>query len=144
LKAKVTGLNTILRNMKIYSERLKTDLIQQTEKSGTNIERAAKMRVIKDFVLRQSIFSRMNYQKGVAEVGATAFHAPYVEFGTGLKVKVPQGYEEFAMQFYVNGKGRMSPQPYLIPSFLEEMTHYKSNIQKLVQKYSGLKSIKRL
>src|SRR3954471_21723082 len=32
-------------------------------------------------------------------VYATAKHAPYIEFGTGPFVKVPSGYEDYAMTF---------------------------------------------
>lgn len=142
--AKIKGLGTVLRNMKIYSKKLKEDLTLETARSVSEIERQAKLKVIRDYALRQSIYSKMDYTKVVGEVGATLFYAPYVEFGTGLKVKVPQGYESFAMQFYVNGKGKTGPSPYLIPSFLEEMKNYKKNIQGLLDKYSGLKSIKRL
>lgn len=41
----------------------------------------------------------------------------YVEFGTGTFVEVPQGWEETAMAFYVNGQGWLEPFPYLIPAF---------------------------
>lgn len=43
-------------------------------------------------------------------------YAPYPEFGTGPFVSVPTGLEEYAREFYVNGKGTSKPQPYLFPA----------------------------
>lgn len=51
------------------------------------------------------------------EIVAAKFYAPYVEFGTGERVKVPSGLEDYAMQFFVSGKGKMPARPYLFPAF---------------------------
>ncbi len=55
----------------------------------------------------------------VAFGGDLAPYAPYVEFGTGSNVRIPQGFSDFAMQYFVNGKGTMKAQPYLIPAFIK-------------------------
>lgn len=47
-----------------------------------------------------------------------AKHAPYIEFGTGPFVEVPNGYEDYAMTFFVNGKGHGRPHPFLFPAGL--------------------------
>ena len=47
-------------------------------------------------------------------------YAPFVEFGTGTKVSVPPGYEEFAMQFYRGPGHNQKAQPFLIPPFEAE------------------------
>lgn len=46
----------------------------------------------------------------------------YVEFGTGeyAAKSVPPGLEDYAMQFYVNGKGHMPAHPFLFPAFFAE------------------------
>ena len=54
----------------------------------------------------------------------------YVEFGTGVFVDVPQGWEETAMQFYVNGKGYLKPYPYLIPAFHKGERQFNQDIKK--------------
>jgi HK97 gp10 family phage protein len=65
------------------------------------------------------------------EVIAGAKYAPFLEFGTGGNVRVPPGYEQFAMQF----KGRTTPpigirpRPFMIPAF--EM--FKDEIIKRIQ-----------
>ena len=58
---------------------------------------------------------RLNY-----EVVAPIKYAPYVEFGTGGNVSIPPGFESFAQQFFVSGKGRNRAQPFLIPAFIFE------------------------
>jgi len=145
--SRVTGLGTILRNFRIYSERLKNDLIFEVDKTTKDIEVKAKNRVpVNTGKLKQSIFSRMDFSKGIGTVGATEKYAPYIEFGTGGRVNIPNGYSGFANQFRGRGKRNvnMRPRPYLIPSFLEETANLKVNTQKVLSKYSGLKSIRRL
>ena len=85
-----------------------------------NIEKAAVISVPVDKgFLKSSIqakkIDRLNY-----EVVAPIKYAPYVEFGTGSNVNIPAGFESFAQQFFVSGKGRNRAQPFLIPAFLFE------------------------
>lgn len=41
----------------------------------------------------------------------------YIEFGTGVYVKVADEWRDMAWQFYVNGKGRLRATPYMYPAF---------------------------
>lgn len=141
---KAKGLQGILRNMRIYSKKLVQDLTLEVLRATNETEKQAKLKVTWSVDIRQSIYSKMDYHTATGEIGATDFIAPYEEFGTGIRVVVPTGYESFAMQFYVNGMGRKPPRPFLIPSFLKEKEVFKKNIGQIVQQYSGLKSIKRL
>ena len=52
-------------------------------------------------------------------VYANANYAPYKEFGTGKKVRVPMGYEAFAWQFKGRGirKVNSEPRPYFIEPY---------------------------
>jgi len=138
--AKGRGLNNILRNMQIYSKRLKTDLTLEVFKTTTNIENKAKNRVPVDTgKLKQSVYHKMDYQKGVGQVGATEDYAPYIEFGTGGNVAVPNGFNELASQFKGKGKRKInrSAKPFLIPAFLEETQNLKEETKRIVSKYSG-------
>lgn len=112
--------------------------------------------------LGQSISS--NVIKRKSTVSANAEYAPFVEFGTRTKVKVPSGFEGMAMKFKgKKGKGNFEdfkkdiydwckkkgiekkfwysvllkilrvgtePQPFLIPSFLEQKVKYEAGIKK--------------
>lgn len=51
-------------------------------------------------------------------IGFSAKYAPYVEFGTGPLVEIPVGYEDFAMEFFVNGSGHTPAQPFFLNTFI--------------------------
>jgi HK97 gp10 family phage protein len=138
--ARVRGLNTILRNMQIYSQKLKSDLTLAVFTATTNAEGKAKSRVAVDTgKLKQSIYHKMDYSKATGQVGATEDYAPYIEFGTGGNVAIPNGFDELAGQFKGQGKRKINrkAQPFLIPAFLEESQELKSETKRIVQKYSG-------
>ena len=44
----------------------------------------------------------------------------YVEFGTGANVQIPEGLEDYAMGFFVSGKGHLPARPFLFPAFFAE------------------------
>lgn len=68
------------------------------------------------------------------EIVAAKFYAPYVEFGTGTKVKVPNGLEDYAMQFFVSGKGRLPARPYLFPAFFVQKEVLLKRIKEILKK----------
>lgn len=63
---------------------------------------------------------------------ATAPHSPYVEFGTGSRVSVPPGLDEYAMRFYVNGQGRMPARPFLFPAAEGQRARYVEGLREIV------------
>lgn len=73
--------------------------------------------------------------KVIYTVGSRLKYAPYVEFGTGGKVSIPAGYEDFAYEFI--GKGirevNLRPRPYLIPAFESEIPVLRKNIQNVIK-----------
>jgi len=83
--------------------------------------------------LKQSI--KAEYKKDGLQgiISATEKYAPYVEFGTGQFVKVPKGFEKMAMSFYVNGKGKLKPRPYLIPSWASELPIFRNKLKKIIK-----------
>ena len=83
--------------------------------------------------LKQSIKAEYKNNNLNGIISATESYAPYVEFGTGQYVKVPKGFEEMAMSFYVNGKGRMRPRPYLIPSWASELPIFRNKLKKIIK-----------
>lgn len=138
--ANTRGLAGILRNMGAYSRQLKRDLTLDVFRATTNIEGTAKSKVVVDTgKLKQSIYHRMNYTETTGQVGATEFYAPFIEFGTGGNVSIPNGFADFASEFKGAGVRTInrSAQPFLIPAFLEETQKLKEQIKKTVTKYSG-------
>ena len=53
----------------------------------------------------------------------------YMEFGTGVYVKVAPEWKDMAWQFYVNGKGRLHATPYMYPAFIKG----RSNLLRLLK-----------
>jgi HK97 gp10 family phage protein len=83
--------------------------------------------------LKQSIKSKIDKNGLIGRISATEDYAPYVEFGTGSGVKVPKGFDEMAMSFFVSGKGRMRPQPFLITSWASELPIFKADLKKIIK-----------
>lgn len=92
--------------------------------------------------VRQSINYNIDTTNHTAQVFAGNVSkdniAAYLEFGTGLYAaryvpKLDAEYQKLAMTFYVNGKGRLSEHPFLIPAFEEEKV-------RLVERLKGLKA----
>lgn len=66
-----------------------------------------------------------------AEVGVYAKYAPFIEFGTGTFVDVPQGLEEYALQF--KGKGirqvNLPARPFFFPAVFKNRQKFIENVK---------------
>ena len=82
--------------------------------------------------IRGSAFKQVNGLDG--EVGFRNRYAAYVEFGTGTKVQIPQGLEDYAMTFYVNGKGRLPARPFLFPAWFRESGEFMKRIKEAMER----------
>lgn len=65
-------------------------------------------------------------------VVATEKYSPYVEFGTGDKVEVPPGLQDWAMQFYVNGEGTTPAHAFMFPAFKVQSKQYIADLKKIL------------
>lgn len=103
--------------------RMETDLLKEAEQE---------LKKIADAILADAL-SRVPVDKGQLRasafvdaiengwtLGFSASYAAYQEFGTGPLTEVPQGYEDYAMEFFVSGTGNTPAQPFLFPAFLKE------------------------
>lgn len=66
------------------------------------------------------------------KIGFSIYYAAYEEFGTGGFVSVPQGYENYAMTFFVSGNGTNRPHPYLFPAFLARRDKIVNELEKKI------------
>lgn len=108
---------------------------EATESSGRNILSGAKRDAPVDTgELRDSGYYEPTNKGFGAKIGFRALHAPYLEFGTGGYVDVPEGFADYAIQFKGAGirKVNILPQPYLIPNWLREHPIYLGKIKKVV------------
>lgn len=84
--------------------------------------------------LKNSISDEVNNLEG--EVRVSMHYAPYIEFGTGGLVDVPEGLEDYAIQFKGAG-GRqvnMPPQPFLYPPFFSKTSEMLERLKKQLWK----------
>jgi HK97 gp10 family phage protein len=132
---RVTGIEHAV-NMIMSAARNHPDKIaRQLKVSGKQIESRAKKKAPKDTgdLIRSIISESPEKYRNVTT--ANMDYAPFVEFGTGSKVSVQNGFQEMAIQF--KGKGikkiNRKPQPYLVPAFLEVLPEFKAECQKIIQ-----------
>jgi HK97 gp10 family phage protein len=132
----VFGIDKLITELKNYSEKVNIDINNSVKAAALNVESRAKMDCPVDMgTLRASINTRpIKDDEGYGyEVFTPLEYAPYVEFGTGTRVSILTGYEEYARQF----KGQksivgMNAQPYLIPNFEMEKMALIENIKKII------------
>ena len=70
-----------------------------------------------------------------SEIKFSADYAPFLEFGTGGNVDIPNGFEDLAIQFKGSGKRQINikPQPYLIPAFLKGSIEFQRECEQILQ-----------
>ena len=140
----IKGLNNVLANIRKYGKEAEKDIEGVTELVARNIEKNAKQLAPANFgKLGQSIQAvkdnRLNWK--VEAGGVIAPYAPFVEFGTGGLVEVPNELKEQAIKF--KGKGikkiNLRPRPYLYPALLQGRIEYLEKLKKVLEKYGKSK-----
>jgi HK97 gp10 family phage protein len=140
----IKGLNTVLANIRKYGKEAEKDIEGVTELVARNIEKNAKNYAPANFgKLGQSIQAikdtPLNWK--VEAGGVIAPYAPFVEFGTGGLVDVPNELKDQAIKF--KGKGikqvNLRPRPYLYPALLQGRTEYLEKLKKVLEKYGKSK-----
>ena len=80
---------------------------------------------------------KYEYINGVAIITSNAGYSAYVEFGTGIfaagyVASLPPDLQAYAMQFFVNGKGRLPARPFLFPAYFKNLAILKDNIKNIL------------
>lgn len=137
VKTNAFGFEKVFGKLEKLNEKLDEAIDNELKASALNVETNAKIDCPVDMgTLRRSI----HYDAGIN--GKSKYHAvlsnlkyaPYVEFGTGGKVSVPKGYEEYAMLF--KGKKKVvgiNAHPYLIPNFEIEKRNLIERLKKILK-----------
>ena len=99
----ITKIDSVNKRFAKLSEDVKTNIKNEVNASALKIQSdAKKLAPVNLGTLRNTIYL-VEENKGSNEfifgVGASASYAPYVEFGTGGKVSIPNGYQDYASQF---------------------------------------------
>lgn len=141
----IKGLNTVIANLRKYGQEAERDIEAVTEQSARKIELYAKQNAPTDLgKLGQSIQAKKETPTNwiIEAGGILAPYAPFVEFGTGGLVQVPNELKEMAIKF--KGKGikqvNLRPQPFLYPAYLRGSAEYIDKLKKVLEKYG--KSVK--
>lgn len=96
----LSGLDSLTKRLTDMENNLKNEVANEMSASTLRIERNAKRNAPVDIgTLRQSIHAISDNTKLTHRVVVSAPYGPYIEFGTGGKVSIPAGYEDFASQF---------------------------------------------
>ncbi len=135
------GTDALEKRLKDYSKKIQNRVEEEIEATAQDIRAKAVRRVpvqLKDGgTLKQGITIRP-VSKGVWEVASNANYSAYVEFGTGVYAAsyvptLPKEIQEYARQFYVNGKGTIPARPFLFNSFLEERVQLVKRIKEIIK-----------
>lgn len=140
----IKGLNEVIANLRKYGKEAEKDIEGVTEQVARNIEKYAKQSAPANFgKLGQSIKAVKDTPLiwNVEAGGTLAPYAPYVEFGTGGLVDVPNELKEQAIKF--KGKGikqiNLRARPFLYPALIRGREEYLDKLKKVLNKYGKSK-----
>ena len=98
----ISGFDNLYNKFNSISEKAKVEVKNEFNASALKIQSTAKRLAPVNFgQLRNSIYLKETGGNNnfIFTVGASAKYAPYVEFGTGGKVSVPNDFQAYAMKF---------------------------------------------
>jgi HK97 gp10 family phage protein len=137
--SKITGLDALLKRLENASDDILEDTNAAIADWASNVELVAKSR-------RPVDLSGITITKVVkpfdAEVTASSGATPYAayqEFGTGTFAasyvgSLPDEWQALARQFYVNGQGRVRPQPYMYPAAVVARQKFINEIKDILNR----------
>lgn len=114
----VTGVNSLIRRLRRLPQDLERQIDVVIESNTREMARSAqRFAPVDTGELRASIFAARNGDLSWRVV-VGANHGPYIEFGTGGLVRVPDELREIASRFIGSGTRQIDlrPQPYLFPA----------------------------
>jgi hypothetical protein len=142
-KVTVTNLNKVYRSLGVKADNFVREVKDQLLISATNIENDA----TRDKPYDGMYITRESTDNGLTQSVKAGFFgndklAAYAEFGTGSYAAAttssyPPFIRNLAMQYYINGQGRLPAKPYLIPTYLSNRKKFLENVRKIVKKYSA-------
>jgi phage gpG-like protein len=134
------SLNAFYKYLKDLEGQVSDYVRAEVEDSILSIEsESAGNVVVNTGALKNSIQSTpikvtKNQITGGVEVGAA--YAPYVEFGTGTRVKVPSELSDFAAQYKGDGikEVNLPARPFFYPEVYKQRTELPKNIERTLKK----------
>lgn len=115
-----------------FAKKYKEEFVEILTETVQNIETEATTLAPVDLgILKSSINGEINGLNGV--IGTPVKYAPYMEFGTGGLVDVPEGLEDYAMKFKGAGIKQVNipPRPFLTLAFRKHTSIMLEELKKL-------------
>jgi HK97 gp10 family phage protein len=105
MSIKVQGLDKAIKALEKYDREVVADTVKAMNTAMINVHsEAVRKAPTNDGRLKSSIvMTRAKQSDLTSKVIVNANYAPYVEFGTKSKVDIPQGLEQYALQFKASG-----------------------------------------
>lgn len=116
-----------------FGKRTEKELITELRKSADRIEAGYKSGVPIDTGALKASINTQESEKGLVQmIGSNKEYAPYVEFGTGALVEVPEGLGEYAIQFKGAGikEVNLPARPALYPVAMVEFVKLVDKLKK--------------
>lgn len=134
------SLNAFYKYLKNLEDDVADYVRAEVEDSMLAIESEAANKVavntgaLKNSIQSMPIKVSKNQITGGVEVGAA--YAPYVEFGTGTRVKVPSDLSDFAAQYKGDGvkEVNLPARPFFYPEVFKQRTELPKNIERTLKK----------
>ena len=136
-------MSVIIKNIeqRRFSDWLKSQSKENQDKCRNLIARSTEMIVrgamdkapVDEGRLRSSIKPKYSADKLSSEVSVNVIYGPYMEFGTGEAVEIPDGLEDYALQFKGKGirKVNIEPKPYFFGTFERVATAFVRELEKM-------------
>jgi HK97 gp10 family phage protein len=138
----VRGINNAISQIRRLSQEAIQKMEDATEQTAREIELKAKTLAPTDLgKLGQSIRSEKVTAKKwkIVAGGLIAPYAPFVEFGTGGMVSVPEEWKEIAIKFKGAGikQVNLRARPYMYPAYVEGRKKYLERLKAIIRRYGS-------
>jgi HK97 gp10 family phage protein len=138
----VKGINNAISKIRKLSQEAIQKMEDATEQTAREIELKAKTLAPTDLgKLGQSIQAEKVTAKKwkIVAGGLIAPYAPFVEFGTGRMVEVPNEWKEIAIKFKGAGikEVNLPARPYMYPSYMEGRKKYLERLKAIIKRYGS-------
>lgn len=95
----IAGMDGLLQKLRALPAKVTTAVAAEIQDGAQSIAAEAKQRASGDQGILRNEIAAIKVDATTWQVVSGADYSPYVEFGTGEKVQIPAGLEEYAAQF---------------------------------------------